>query len=265
MIVRSRPSSWEHRATPGTMQKAPAANTKERRSMAASFAQGEPPFLHPKSRSLLLRIIAVALTLFAPSGAQAASLSGLLFVIDPGHGTRTPQGAALNVGAVSVSGVSEAAINLRVGEKVAALLRAQGARVILTRSFVQPFRIGTIVRRDNRARAALANRLGATAFVAIHCDSSTDRSRRGYSVFWLHRNSEALAQNMRAALSALRLGESQFRQRDLAVTSEARIPAVLVELGFISNPAQAARLLSPTFEELEARAILMAVEKTFAR
>ncbi len=208
---------------------------------------------------------AAALTLCALSGAQAAWLSGRMFVIDPGHGVLRPGGAPLNVGAVSPDGLSEAAVNLRVGEKIAALLRAEGARVVLTRSFLEPFRVGTNVRRDNRARAALANRLGATAFVAIHCDSSTDRSRRGYSVFWLHRNSEALAQNMRAALSALRLGESQFRQRDLTVTSEARIPAVLVELGFISNPAQAARLLSPTFEELEARAILMAVKKTFAR
>jgi len=121
------------------------------------------------------------------------------------------------------------------------------------------------VRRDNRARAALANRLGATAFVAIHCDSSLDPSRRGYSVFWLHRNSRTLAQNMRAAFSSLDLGESQFRQRDLAVTSEAKVPAVLVELGFISNSAQAARLRDPPFQEVEARAIVKALEQTFAR
>lgn len=208
---------------------------------------------------------AAALTLLPLSGAQAAWLSGRVFVIDPGHGVLRLGGAPLNVGAVSPDGLSEAAINLRVGEKIATLLRAEGARVVLTRSFLEPFRVGTNVRRDNRARAALANRLGATAFVAIHCDSSLDPSRRGYSVFWLHRNSRTLAQNMRAAFSSLDLGESQFRQRDLAVTSEAKVPAVLVELGFISNSAQAAHLRDPPFQEVEARAIVKALEQTFAR
>nr|MDQ6933418.1 N-acetylmuramoyl-L-alanine amidase [Candidatus Eremiobacteraeota bacterium] len=229
-----------------------------------SFAQEKHPFLHEKTPMLVAKmIVAAALTLFGASGALGAPLSGRLFVIDPGHGARTPEGEALNGGAVSASGLSEAAINLRVGEKVAALLRADGARVVLTRSFLHPFRIGTIVRRDNRARAALANRLGATAFIAIHCDSSKDPSRHGYSVFWLHRNSQTLAHNMRVALGALRLGESQFRQRELAVTSEARVPAVLVELGFISNPAQAALLRSRPFEDVEARAIQRALEQTF--
>lgn len=208
---------------------------------------------------------AVAATLFAVCSAQAASLSGQMFVIDPGHGVRWPGGAPLNVGAVSRTGLPEAAINLRVSERVAALLRAQGARVVLTRSFSQPLRIATSSHVDNRARAALANRLAATAFVAIHCDSSLDASRHGYSVFWLHPNSGRLAQNMRAAFSSLTLGESQFRRRDLAVTSEAKVPAVLVELGFISNPRQAARLRSEPFQDLEASAIVAALSKTFGR
>ena len=47
-----------------------------------------------------------------------------------------------------------------------------------------------------------------------------------------------LANAVRAELAPLGLGESQFRARDLAVTSEAIVPAVLVELGFVSNPVQ---------------------------
>jgi len=233
--------------------------------MAASFAQAERAFLREKIAWMLVQkiVAATVLTLLAAGGAQASSFPVRLFVIDAGHGVRTPSGAPLNVGAVSPSGVSEAAINVRVSERIAALLRDQGARVVLTRSFVRPFRIATSLRRDNRSRATLANRLGATAFVAIHCDSSLDPARRGYSVFWLRENSQALARNMRAALSTLGFGESQFRRRDLAVTSEARVPAVLVELGFISNPAQAARLRSPSFQDKEAHAILRALKATF--
>jgi N-acetylmuramoyl-L-alanine amidase len=70
---------------------------------------------------------------------------------------------------------------------------------------------------------------------------------------------------MRASLATLGLGESQFRARDLAVTNEARVPAVLVELGFVSNPAQEALLASPAFQEREAHVLRDAIVKTFGR
>jgi N-acetylmuramoyl-L-alanine amidase len=194
----------------------------------------------------------------------AQPLSGTLFVLDPGHGTRYPDGSPNNVGAVGPSGVLENAVTLAVGEKLGVLLRAAGARVVLTRSYAHPFRIATEKRVDNRARAALANRLGATAFVAIHADASTDRSVRGTSVFWLRDNSVALANAVRSRLVPLGLGESAFHARDLAVTSEAQIPAVLVEIGYISNPDQEHALATPAFQQREARALFDALKDTFA-
>jgi len=199
----------------------------------------------------------------APVGA-AQLLSGRLFVLDPGHGTRYPDGSPNNVGAVGPSGVLENVVTLAIGEKLGALLRAAGARVVLTRSYAHPYRVATEKRVDNRARAALANRLGATAFVAIHADASTDRSVRGTSVFWLRGNSIALANAVRARLAPLGLGESAFHARDLAVTNEARIPAVLVEIGYISNPDQEHALATPAFQEREARALFDALKDTFS-
>ena len=193
----------------------------------------------------------------------ALVLTGTLFVVDPGHGTRFPDGRSLNVGAVSKSGIREAAVTLAVGERLAALLRARGARVVLTRSFARPYRIATNKNRDNRARAALANRLGATAFVAVHCDASLDVAARGTSVFWLKPNSATLAKTIRHKLAPLALGESQFRARDLAVTSEAVVPAVLVELGFITNPTQARTLTNHAFQEREATALADALSERF--
>ncbi len=198
----------------------------------------------------------------APADA-AQSLSGRLFVLDPGHGTRYPDGSPNNVGAVGPSGVLENVVTLAIGEKLGALLRAAGARVVLTRSYAHPYRVATEKRVDNRARAALANRLGATAFVAIHADASTDRSVRGTSVFWLRGNSIALANAVRARLAPLGLGESAFHARDLAVTNEARIPAVLVEIGYISNPEQEHALATPAFQQREARALFDALKDTF--
>jgi N-acetylmuramoyl-L-alanine amidase len=196
---------------------------------------------------------------------QERTLAGRTFVIDPGHGTRHADGTPLNVGAVGPTGVRETSVTLAVGEDLAALVRASGGRAVLTRSYKLPYRTAYDIRHDNRARAALANRIGATAFVAIHCDASTSPSASGTSVFWWRRNSVPLANAIRAHLATLHLGESAFYARNLAVTDEARVPAVLVELGFVSNPTQARLLADPAFESREAHVLYDALVETFGR
>src|ERR1700722_20154172 len=111
-----------------------------------------------RSLGALCSLICAALIVALWSAASAAgSLRGELFVLDPGHGTRYPDGSPLNVGAVGPSGLQEQQVVLDVGEDLAALLRAAGAKVVLTRSHAAPFRTGSDKRLDNRARAALAN------------------------------------------------------------------------------------------------------------
>lgn len=202
--------------------------------------------------------------LAANASASTGVLSGMTFVVDAGHGTRLPNGRPLNPGAVGSRGVQEMRVTLAVAEYLAALLRLDGARVVLTRSYAHPYRIATNRRKDNRARAALANSLAATAFISIHADASTDHRKHGFSVFWLRPNSAALAQNVRSALRPLGLGQAAFHRRKLAVTDEARVPAVLVEIGFITNPQQSRLLTSPPFERREAVALRHAVVETFA-
>lgn len=217
-------------------------------------------------RRLPLALVSLAFAILgiaSPARADRA-FAGKTFVLDPGHGARYPNGSELNVGAVGPNGVEERRVTLAVAEDLASDLRAEGARIVLTRSYAHPFRTATVLRLDNRARAALANRLGAAAFVSIHADASTDPARRGTSVFWLRPNSIPLANAMRARLSALGFGESEFRARDLAVTNEARVPAVLVEIGFVSNAAQGGELARPAVERRIARALEAALRDTFA-
>jgi N-acetylmuramoyl-L-alanine amidase len=209
--------------------------------------------------SLVVADIGPAVALIPPT------FTGETFVIDPGHGTRHADGSPLNVGAVGPHGVQEAKVTLAVAEDLAALLRRYRAKVVLTRSYAQPYRVATAIAPDNHARAALANRIGATAFIAIHADSSLSATSRGTSVFWLRPNSVRLANAMRKSLADLGLGESEFRVRHLAVTDEATVPAVLVELGFVSNPAQERLLATPAFQEREAEALFDAIFGTFAR
>ena len=221
--------------------------------------------MHAVPRALLTAALFAILVPSGRANADGAVLRNRTFVVDPGHGTRYPDGSPLNVGAVGRDGVRENVVTLAVGEDLARLLRAAGARVVLTRSYAHPYRTATVLRLDNRARAALANRLGATAFVALHADASTNSAQGGTSVFWLRPNSVALANAMRRRLRELGLGESEFRARDLAVTSEARVPAVLVELGFVSNPVQERLLATPAFQERAARAVYAALVDVYAQ
>ena len=77
-------------------------------------------------------------------------------VIDPGHGGPDP-------GAVGIRGIREAEIVLDISLQVARLLEAKGVQVTLTRT--------AEVDVDLPPRVALANRLGATAFVSIHANA----------------------------------------------------------------------------------------------
>jgi N-acetylmuramoyl-L-alanine amidase len=81
----------------------------------------------------------------------------------------------------------------------------------------------------------------------------------------LRSNSASLARAVRARLAPLGLGESEFHSRDLAVTSEAVVPAVLVEVGFVSNPKQVRLLTTPSFREREAQALFDAIAQVFGR
>jgi N-acetylmuramoyl-L-alanine amidase len=201
----------------------------------------------------------------AIANAYGSSLAGETFVLDAGHGTRHADGTPLNVGAVGPDGIEEAAVTLAVAEDLRALVERSGGKVVLTRSHAKPYRTAYDIPHDNHARAALANRIGATAFVAIHADSSTSSDSHGTSVFWLRPNSVPLANAMRAELATLQLGESEFRPRHLAVTDEARVPAVLVELGFVSNRTQERLLATPAFQAREAGALYRALVKTFGK
>ncbi len=209
---------------------------------------------------LLLALLAGAC---AAAQTPQRSLAGELFIVDSGHGVRYPDGRPLNVGAVGPDGIGEARVTLAIAEALARRLRSAGAKVVLTRSFAHPFRIATDLRKDNRARAALANRLHATAFVSIHADASLDSAKRGTSVFWLRPNSVRLARAVRARLAPLALGESEFHRRDLAVTNEAVVPAILVEVGFVSNPRQERLLAMRSFQQREAQALFDAIAQVF--
>ena len=116
------------------------------------------------------------------------------------------------------------------------------------------------------ARADMANAWRADAFVSIHCNAATSRDAHGFEVFTSpgQDRSDILAEEIikavAVALPTLRIrrdmsdGDSDKEAR-FAVLTRTRVPAVLVELAFISNPAEERLLNNPDFQSSMARAI----------
>ena len=161
--------------------------------------------------------------------------------IDPGHGGKDP-------GAVS-GGVQEKDIALAVALKIGALLT--GYEVVYTRD--EDVYVGLA------ERALIANQAQADLFVSVHCNSAPSASANGMEVY-VHTTRGAASTRAAHAIYDRLLPASGFRGRgvkanDYAVLRETVMPAVLVELGFVSNEGDRAKLISEGWQDRAAEAI----------
>ena len=163
--------------------------------------------------------------------------------IDPGHGGKDPGACA--------GGVREKDIALDVAKKIRAHLQAVGYGVILTREQDKFVSLGN--------RAAEANMWGADLFVSVHCNSASSTSANGMEVY-VHTTRSAASTRAANAIYDRLFPASGLRGRgvkaaDLAVLRETVMPAVLVELGFISNPSDCAKLTNFAWQDDAAQSI----------
>ena len=166
-----------------------------------------------------------------------------LVIVDAGHGGHDP-------GAISPTGIQEKNINLRVAAKVARLLEERGIGVVMTRWQDEYI--------EKEERAAIANRRKADLFVSIHADSAPSRSAQGFTIYVA---TAASAGSYRAAHAINQAMESTgtnnrgVREADYSVLVNTDGPAVLIELGYLSNAQDAARLADDPFRDRLAQAI----------
>lgn len=169
--------------------------------------------------------------------------------IDPGHGGPDP-------GAVG-NGVIEEYVNLRVSLELARLLREAGFEVRLYRT-TSSENVLEEKNADLRNRAAQANAWGADYFISIHTNSSEITSASGVEayVYRLGGASERLAQSIVNAVSDdLGSRNRGVMQANFAVLRRTNMPAVLVELGYLTNETEALNLNSPAWQRAIAAAI----------
>ncbi len=173
--------------------------------------------------------------------------------IDPGHGGPDP-------GAVG-NGVIEEFVNLNVSLELARLLREAGFEVSLYRTTSDE---GVLENKnaDLRNRAQKANNFGADYFISIHTNSSTNPNAQGVEayVYRLGTTSERLAQSIVDAVSNdLGSVNRGVMQANFAVLRRTNMPAVLVELGYLTNSTEALNLNSPAWQKAVAASIFQGI------
>ncbi len=189
-------------------------------------------------------LTAIAFRLFGKPlpGTQAretavAAAPGATVVLDPGHGGPDP-------GAVSRSGVQEKGLNLAIAGKIAAILRAEGVNVILTRETDEMLKSaegrGSAKSQDLLARVEAARGAENAVFVSIHMNSLPLREVRGLQVFYSPNDPRSrvlagvLQEYARTFLQPENAREIK-KAGGIYVLERLGIPAVLVECGFLSN------------------------------
>jgi N-acetylmuramoyl-L-alanine amidase len=204
------------------------------------------------------------------------ALSAALICLDPGHGTppavgrqTEPIGPGSSVRKVKDAGGAsgEAEVVLAIAKKTRTLLLRRGYRVAMTRTG-PTFTYGT---GGNIARAQFCNRRRAKLMLRIHADGSASSSNHGISTLYpaLHRRwtGDIYQSSLRAARLVQRATVSVTRARDLGLVRRsdltgfnwANVPAILVETGFMTNPAERRLLQSNGYQWQVARGLTAGV------
>ncbi len=167
----------------------------------------------------------------------------MIIAINPGHyaGSENYDPGACN----DALGLKEVDINIAVAQKLQALLEDAGHEVV----YVHAGELYEITAASNEA--------GAELFISIHCNSAGDEEAAGTETFYFaaSRKGRSLAALINAELVGLGLEDRGTKSNSLYVTRNTDAVAVLVELGFLSNMDEGARLGTQEFQHAAALAI----------
>ena len=159
---------------------------------------------------------------------EAIAQSGIRYntvVIDAGHG-------GYDRGGIPGQRVAESIVTLDVAQRLQRNLERAGYRTILTRS--------SDVFVPLSHRVAIANRYRDAIFISVHFNSAGRRGANGIETYFYSSESSPLAASIhRRILSSAPTENRGVRRRGYFVLRRTTIPAVLVECGFLTNPAEA--------------------------
>jgi len=190
------------------------------------------------------------------------TLAGKFVVIDPGHGAK-------DRGATNGE-LDEASIVDDVANRIEGRLAAAGAQAFRTRGSE-----GTIEGADapptDAERAAFANAAEADLLISLHVDGDENPSCHGISTYYYGTPNDRSLVGARLAeliqaevLACTDLLDCRSHRKSWELLRTTRMPAVRIELGYLTNAGDAARLGRAEFRDALAEAIVVAIERLYA-
>jgi len=199
----------------------------------------------------------------------AGSLINRVVVIDPGHGGPDP-------GSMGREGSLEKEVVLAVALYLREFLTRAGVQVIMTRTKdvdLSGLDSGPLRQRKNldlRARSQLMNESQADAALSIHANSIPSGRWYGAQTFYSPENewsqqSERLAVTVQSELRAITRNTSRVASNDVNqyILEHANLPAVNVEVGFLSNAREERLLATAEYQRRVAWAIFLGTARYF--
>lgn len=180
-------------------------------------------------------------------------LTGLTIVVDPGHGGSDP-------GTIGYQGTFEKDVNLAIALFLGEFLSQAGARVVYTRN--------TDVYVSIFERPEIAAKANADLYVSVHANASLNKgSVRGTETLYRAKDpvSEVFARTVQEELvNSITLANRRIWGRDdLAVFNNTRMPAIMVEVGFLDHPDEEVLLRAPGFQEAAAQGIYNGIKRFY--
>jgi N-acetylmuramoyl-L-alanine amidase len=185
-------------------------------------------------------------------------LPGKIVVIDPGHGG-PDRGCTGN-------GLEEAAVVEDLAARIEGRLAATGVHAYLTRGAAMANEL------DEVTRAEFANETGANLVISLHADGHPNPEASGVATYFYGHDrpgaNSAIGEMFagliqREIIARTDLVDCRTHAKAWDLLRHTRMAAVRVELGYVTNPHDAARLADAHFRDVVAEAIVVAVQRVY--
>lgn len=188
-----------------------------------------------------------SLDIEADASKEENPLKNKVIVLDPGHGGND-QGASSNTSKKSL----EKNYTLKTAKELKKALEKAGAKVKLTHS-------------DDSYVSLEDRKQDGDAFISIHNDSLDSPNANGATVYWFKDNQETLAETLSASIEKKSLLSNKgTRQENFQVLRQTNKPAVLLELGYISNPTDEVMITDQLHRQVVEEAVVDGLKQYFA-
>lgn len=220
-------------------------------SIAPSFGNGSTESKRSRRWPALALRALLVLALFALAGCETASTvkdtsrTFRTVVIDAGHGGH-------DIGTRSRWGGTEKAAALDTALRIAPKLQAAGFKTVLTRNsdYFIPL----------SGRTSISNSQDNAIFLSVHFNEGPNRKAHGVETYYRSQYAREIANRVQGTVTSLPgVASRGVKTANFWVLRHNEYPAVLIEGGFFSNPAEGSRCANPAYRESLANAIAAAI------